>query len=155
MKIQYMVTLAVALLSIASIAEARPFRARQIPSLQVCGTCHIDPSGGGARNAFGRDVEATLSTPVGSAGVDWPAVCVLDSDQDGATNGEELGDPNCTWVPADGPQTPTGDPALAPGQEPEDVGGCSATGRGNASGLVLLLGLATFMALRRRGESWV
>jgi len=27
----------------------------------------------------------------------WTAVCPLDSDHDGRTNGQELGDPNCTW----------------------------------------------------------
>jgi len=26
-------------------------------------------------------------------------LCRMDSDEDGRTNGEELGDPNCTWKP--------------------------------------------------------
>ena len=29
----------------------------------------------------------------------WTRVCRLDSDGDGKTNGQELGDPNCTWKP--------------------------------------------------------
>ena len=28
---------------------------------------------------------------------DWPALCSLDSDRDGVTNGQELGDPCCAW----------------------------------------------------------
>ncbi|KDO18349.1 hypothetical protein SPRG_16265 [Saprolegnia parasitica CBS 223.65] len=52
---------------------------------------HVDPSGGGARNAFGKDFAAN--------GAAWnTALCKLDSDGDGATNGEELGDPCCTWT---------------------------------------------------------
>ncbi|EQC29657.1 hypothetical protein SDRG_12661 [Saprolegnia diclina VS20] len=61
---------------------------------KVAGTAavgHVDPSGGGARNAFGKDFAAN--------GLAWnTALCKLDSDGDGATNGEELGDPCCTWT---------------------------------------------------------
>lgn len=28
----------------------------------------------------------------------WPNLCGLDSDNDGKSNGEELGDPFCTWT---------------------------------------------------------
>ena len=36
---------------------------------------------------------------------------MADSDGDGATNGEELGDPNCVWVYGGAPEsTPTGHP---------------------------------------------
>ena len=39
------------------------------------------------------------------------ALCMADSDGDGATNGEELGDPNCVWVYGGAPEsTPTGHP---------------------------------------------
>jgi len=38
--------------------------------------------------------------------LNWPAVCVLDSDGDGRTNGEELGDPNCTWTRGAKPPLP-------------------------------------------------
>lgn len=35
----------------------------------------------------------------------WDAkFCNADSDKDGKTNGEELGDPNCTWVPGQAPE---------------------------------------------------
>lgn len=29
----------------------------------------------------------------------WTLVCPLDSDGDGLTNGQELGDPRCEWTP--------------------------------------------------------
>ncbi len=31
-------------------------------------------------------------------------LCERDSDGDGMTNGEELGDPDCTWKPGDTPK---------------------------------------------------
>ena len=33
----------------------------------------------------------------------WPELCPLDSDNDGRSNGEELGDPDCTWSPGTSP----------------------------------------------------
>ena len=39
----------------------------------------------------------------------WDAtLCQMDSDGDGKTNGEELGDPNCTWTPGAQPSMTTG-----------------------------------------------
>ena len=35
-------------------------------------------------------------------------LCQKDSDGDGRTNGEELGDPSCTWVPGSTPEITTG-----------------------------------------------
>ena len=32
----------------------------------------------------------------------WSVICPLDSDKDGKTNGEELGDPNCMWTDRNG-----------------------------------------------------
>ncbi|TDH67177.1 hypothetical protein CCR75_006606 [Bremia lactucae] len=53
---------------------------------------HTDPAGGGIRNAFGRDFR--------DSGHTWTeALCQKDSDRDGQTNGEELGDPCCEWKP--------------------------------------------------------
>jgi hypothetical protein len=52
---------------------------------------HVDPLGGGARNPYGVDFGT-----VGSA--NWnAALCTLDSDGDGFSNGWELGDPCCEW----------------------------------------------------------
>ncbi|KAG1702284.1 hypothetical protein DVH05_010074 [Phytophthora capsici] len=52
---------------------------------------HTDPNGGGIRNAFGRAFY--------DAGHAWTKeLCMSDSDRDGQTNGEELGDPCCEWT---------------------------------------------------------
>jgi len=60
------------------------------------GVGHQNPAGTGARNQFGIDFAAANHT--------WTlALCRLDSDGDGKTNGEELGDANCNWT-ADDPQ---------------------------------------------------
>ena len=60
------------------------------------GVGHFRSGGGGERNPFGVDFAA--------AGFRWTAdLCRLDSDCDGLTNGEELGDPACTWKEGDPP----------------------------------------------------
>lgn len=60
------------------------------------GVGHRDPAGGGSRNFFGIDFA--------SNDMRWTvALCNLDSDGDGRTNGEELGDPNCVWKIGDLP----------------------------------------------------
>ena len=45
---------------------------------------------------------------------DWTkALCQADSDGDGRTNGEELGDPNCNWRPGATPsRAATGHPGI-------------------------------------------
>ncbi|XP_048751432.2 tyramine beta-hydroxylase-like isoform X1 [Ostrea edulis] len=54
------------------------------------GVGHRNELGGGLRNPFGEDFDASGKT--------WsPELCRKDSDGDGKTNGEELGDPNCLW----------------------------------------------------------
>lgn len=58
-----------------------------------CQTCHIT-STGPTLNAFGNDVKITLK----NGKPDWKALFSLDSDGDGYSNGEELGDPNGTWT---------------------------------------------------------
>lgn len=52
---------------------------------QPCALCHLSPSGSGPSNAFGQDARFN--------GPDWSVLYSLDSDNDGATNGEELCDP--------------------------------------------------------------
>lgn len=77
---------------------SRPWRPDQIPNGQKfsCSNCHINPQGGGPRNKFGQAVEQ-LVTP-GSTHEFWSqTLAQLDSDGDGVTNGQELGDPNGTW----------------------------------------------------------
>ena len=91
-------------------AEARFFRPSKVPNAVAdCNTCHTN-GGGTARNPFGLDVEA-LVTPNGEEVFWGPELAALDSDGDGFTNGEELGDPDGLWQ--------EGDPS--PG-EPADLG---------------------------------
>lgn len=81
-----------------TILISRDWRVFQIPNgnKYSCGTCHLDPAGGGDRNAFGREVEKRVS--VGGTQEFWsPALAAIDSDGDGKTNGQELGDPFGTW----------------------------------------------------------
>lgn len=92
---------------------ARPFRPGQIPngSVNKCANCHINPLGGGERNAFGKLVEARFLTAKNSSGnVLWgPELASLDADGDGVTNGEELQDPYGLWQKD---QPAPGDPSL-------------------------------------------
>nr|AIG55607.1 secreted protein [Thraustotheca clavata] len=51
---------------------------------------HVNKYGGGQPTQFGIDFE--------KGGARWSKfLCEMDSDKDGATNGEELGDPCCEW----------------------------------------------------------
>lgn len=79
-------------------AQALPFRPGLLPNgfVNACSTCHFNPAGGGARNAFGQDVDERVS-PFGSEAFWGPELAALDSDGDGFTNGEELGDPEGLW----------------------------------------------------------
>lgn len=92
-------------------SEARPKRVNQIPngSVNSCANCHVDPNGGGPRNAFGQLVETKYLTSPGSAGdVIWgPELAHEDADGDGFTNGEELQDSAGIWTGGS-----IGDPSL-------------------------------------------
>ena len=73
--------------------QARSSYVNKIPngSVNRCANCHIRPSGGGPKNDFGLDVEDALVRQGRSF---WTAILASkDSDGDGFTNGEELGDP--------------------------------------------------------------
>ncbi|GMF17811.1 unnamed protein product [Phytophthora lilii] len=89
-------TLSVALVATAAaVVSARPTyvalipNGANVPGVEALG--HINPAGGGANNDFGLDFA--------SAGKSWTKeFCEKDSDGDGQTNGQELGDPCCEWV---------------------------------------------------------
>ena len=84
-------------------ASARSTRVDQIPNGAVasCNACHV--TSGGPRNAFGQMIEADFLTQAGYLGsVVWgPELAALDADGDGATNGQELGDPEGLWGAGD------------------------------------------------------
>jgi hypothetical protein len=99
--IKYTLPLILALaLLIPLISLGRPFRINSLPDNGQnfsCGTCHVNPAGGGVRNPFGKDWE-TIAIPNGDEYV--PALANKDSDGDGAINDAEFkantnpGDPN-------------------------------------------------------------
>ncbi len=91
------------LLSACLQSEARPFRPGMIPNGTKfdCQTCHLSRSGGGSRNPFGNAVFSIVRG--GSSLPFWsPTLAALDSDGDGFTNGEELGDPDGDGIPSPG-----------------------------------------------------
>jgi len=99
-------TLAVIVILVAFIAMvslevgARSHRVAQVPNGGdfSCNLCHTS-GGGSSRNPFGQTVESSYLV---DGNVDWgPALAAVDSDGDGFTNGEELGDPD-----GDGSATP-------------------------------------------------
>jgi uncharacterized protein (TIGR03382 family) len=75
------------------VASARSEWLVEVPnsSEQSCNTCHTR-GGGTPRNPFGEDFGSNS---------DWAKLCAKDSDGDGATNGVELGDPDCAWQVGD------------------------------------------------------
>lgn len=127
--------IALLMLTCLPSAFARPFRPGMIPngSQFSCSNCHINPNGGGTRTPFGADVFDIVG---GSSSVSFwsPTLAALDSDGDGFTNGQELGDP-------DGDGTPT------PGASVSNPG--SATSKPNLSPSVALLRPATGKTVAR------
>ena len=92
---------AINLLSITQ-ANARSWRVEQIPNGNKfnCLNCHYAPYGG-PRNSFGVEVESVVSS--GSNDSFWNSVLAAkDSDGDGSSNGEELGDPDGDGKSTDG-----------------------------------------------------
>lgn len=154
---------AVALLTFGAVAEARPPRTSQIPNgnENLCLTCH-NSSTGGSRNVFGRLVEASyLDAPGADGVVQWgPNLASVDSDEDGVTNGAELGDPQGTWQIGEsnppGPISNPGDPNSpnsgggTPPTDPDDGGGCRSVGGQTVSWLLFGVGLAVWFGRRRR-----
>ncbi|XP_061193883.1 DBH-like monooxygenase protein 1 [Saccostrea echinata] len=71
------------------------------PNYMWKGVGHKNKNGGGERNPFGLDFY--------NQGKVWSeSLCRMDSDGDGRTNGEELGDPNCLWMEGKIPDSVTG-----------------------------------------------
>lgn len=114
--------LLVSALLVSQSVMARAPDVAKIPNGQAlgCANCHTnnDQNNLGPFNPWGRvifDAERQ---------VDWTVDCPLDPDEDGYTNGEELGDPACVWVSGDTPTEPfrshPGDPESVPGELPPE-----------------------------------
>jgi len=115
---------------------------RNVPNCDgvlVNGVGHLNEAGGGPRNQFGIDFHEQYT------GVWDEIICRMDSDGDGRTNGEELGDPNCVWTSGDTPEITEGIthpglacPAPAPTTTPAPAPSCckwsSSCGGSCASG---------------------
>ena len=93
---QYIAALtALALTFLASSAFARSFRVDQTPGSDYgCELCHLDAGG---LNDFGFDSFQFVD----NGDVIWSNLAAEDSDGDGYTNGEELGDPDGSWMIGD------------------------------------------------------
>jgi MYXO-CTERM domain-containing protein len=93
-----------ALGTLAAPAAARPFRVSDIPNgdKNTCLNCHGDTKAS-YNTDFGSDARNYLegSGVITQLHVNWTPLCPLDSDGDGWTNGQELGDPDCTWKVGD------------------------------------------------------
>lgn len=120
-----------ATLLFAASANAKPEYADTIPNYGVygCDTCHL-PGNQNAENGFGLDIKPLVGTA--EAGW-WPAVRDLDSDGDGQSNAQELGDPCATWEKAlipdrlDDISNPGEDASLSPTPDVPDCGAGAAT----------------------------
>ena len=149
-------------------------------AVNTCLNCHTSmfPDGGTddpQLTSFGTDVLATMGgVSVDAGGMPhWTAaLCQKDSDGDGQTNGQELGDPCCTWVEGQAaprttavsnPSDPLGkssDPSTPacgtapPADGGDSGGGCavvgSAVGLSGSAVALMVLALAGGPLRRRR-----
>lgn len=135
--------------SLAAPAAAFGQYRTEVPNGGVgsCQTCHQRSSGGRPWQAFGDllftsnggTVEQPDSINASADGFIWwnADICGADSDGDGQTNGQELGDPGCVWTGGDATRTfaisNPGD-AASLSEDPDGEGDGAADGGGEGGG---------------------
>lgn len=90
------------------------------------GVCHKATTAETDLTQFGKNVNTALTDPAGV----WATLCQKDVDGDGKTNGQELGDPCCAWIPG-------AEPASTDVSNPNSIveaTGLDCTGSGGDSG---------------------
>lgn len=163
-------------LGLSLAAHARNQYVQEVPNGATfrCLTCHERSGGGEGWNLFGKELlERGGANPdanptnqnlgydfaLGTPSDFWLDICNLDSDDDGSTNAEELGDLDCDAVADEGLiASNPGDPASTPdtpgdggeGEGEPDVGGCAAAPLDSPASL---LGAVAMLALLRRRKS--
>jgi len=104
-------------------------------AVKSCDNCHtIAPT----RNSFGDEINAIKGQPQSQW---WPAVRAKDTDGDGQTNGEEMGDPCGTWAVGQTPPRTTdisnpgnAQDTSADPKTPTCPGSTTSSGAGGAGG---------------------
>lgn len=104
-------------LALAAPAAANFAQQAQVPNGTAfqCIGCHPDAD----ETQFTLFGAQMRDLPTGTG--DWPTLCALDADADGATNGAEMGDPDCAFPNGayDLLRSNPSDPASLPPPEPE------------------------------------
>ncbi|MCC6553218.1 MAG: hypothetical protein IT372_09385 [Polyangiaceae bacterium] len=126
----------------AALSQYGPAFPNGTTGTEACIYCHPAGAGGGDRNPFGTAIENGY-TPSNLAAF-WPDNCSQDADGDGATNGEEVGDPCCEWTmgatPQEGIASNPGDPVdtqttvCAGSTSSSSSSGGTGTGTGSTGG---------------------
>ena len=108
-------------LGICADASGRPHRVDDLPNGDRfdCLNCHTSSTGKSFNNMGTSALSALTGTGATSTrSIDWSLLYERDSDADGFSNGEELGDPEGAWVIGDanpgGAVTNPGDPSSHP-----------------------------------------
>ena len=128
------ITAAFLLLAHASTARATQLYLTEVPNAS-CTTCHVQNN---VLDTFGTAVQAQLQA---NGAINWAGLFLRDSDADGYSNGEELGDPCGVWRPGATPRftngiTDPGEPSSHPNMPTIGLcGGGSSSAPGSSAGV--------------------
>lgn len=116
---------------ISSNAFAKKSFKSSIPNVETknCATCHTGEPKDKTWNVFGTGIKNSLKNEE----PDWPRACSEDFDGDGASNGVELGDPDCMFPDMDAGAY-VSDPADKDSKPPMKPGTNNGTNNGTNTG---------------------